>query len=144
MPWYMTQYPPVPTMPNGPDLPIEYFGTYIYAHKLDAAKSFARMRNIGEIVLGVSGEKRRPEPTVTDLMRRRRMTPRQRLEVVHAATFLGYLAMQSLGTPAHEVIGDEGFIHEVIHALLNGRPKRATVLTTLAHFEQRVPGYLPR
>jgi hypothetical protein len=143
MPWYMTQYPPIPTMPNSDGATvIGYFGTYLHARHRAEAESFVLARNIGEQIIGPSGAKTRPEPALSDLLRKRRLTPRDKLHVMHAATFLAYLVMQSLATPPHEVVGDEGFLHHVVHTMLYGTPTREHVIATVRYFERRVPGYL--
>jgi hypothetical protein len=146
MPWFLTQYPPIPTQPNSDgETVIGYFGTHIWARHMEEAKAFALARNIGEIIIGRSytSPKSRPHPLPSEMLRKRRLTPRQRIEVLHAVSFLAYLCVQSLGTPAHETVGDEGFVHETIHSLLSGTPQRAQMIATLEHYENRVPGYRP-
>jgi hypothetical protein len=147
MPWYMTQYPPLPTQSHPPNdktegVVIGFYGSCVWARKRREAEDMIVARNIGEAIVFVLGTKKRPEPTASEMFRKRTMTKRQALQAIHGVTFLAYLAMRSLATPPQDVVGDTGFLHEALHSLLSGEPRRAELIATLQFYERRVPGYL--
>lgn len=139
----MTAYPADPSHAIGTasDEIINSYSSYVWAKSERHARLLAKRRNIGEVVIGGS-QKAAPYPYLSELLRKRSMRPKDKIDAIHAATFLGYLLMQSCGAPPCDVIGDEGLVHQVIHCLAFGTPKRAHLAEVASYFERRVPGYV--
>ncbi len=115
------------------------YGTFIEARTRREAENYARRRGMGEVVAGQSlgGH---DVPRVSELVRKAR-TPRQKLDCLHAATFLGYMALQSKVCQPFEVLGDQGIVHEIIHSFAGGGRPRAELSAELARIEGLIPGF---
>lgn len=143
MTWFLCVYPPHPHMPVDIQDNIGDYSSFICASDLKAENRLARNRNIGEKVIcqwQPEGRKA-PYPKPSELMAKRSLTTRQRMDVIHGTCFLSYLLMQSMKTSPAAVVGDEGILHQVIHSMSFGRPSRKELIDTLRHYEQLVPGY---
>lgn len=149
MRWYHCHYPPRPEHANPRvdkrDEGIGSYSSFIRANSVKNARILARRRNIGEIVDGRWGttKSKTPYPLTSKMLLKSRLSKSQALDVIHSATFLSYLLMQSHSAPACDIVGDEGLLHQVIHSLCFGSPSRKDMAATLKYFEGRVPGYLP-
>lgn len=119
------------------------YSSFIRAPDRRAADRLARNRGIGEKVICEWAPEGRKAPYLkpSELMAKRALTARQRLELIHGVTWLSYILMQSMKTPPSIVLGDEGIVHQVIHCMISGRPLRSSLVATLQHFEQLAPGY---
>lgn len=102
------------------------YGSHIYAKNLFDAESFARMRCMGEKILGESESLLngygKPVPDEIDNPDFRNLSDYEFLhrlpQIIHSAIFLGYVAIKS-GRATVEILSDEGIIHQLNH-LLNG------------------------
>lgn len=146
--WYITSYPAFPGHKGAvdPDVPengavVGLYGSYIWARSLPDAKRKAKARGIGERVYGVIGRAMPYEP-VSAQLRRKCLTPKRRLAIIHGATFLAYLASRGLKLRPWQVLGDNGFLHELVHCMAHGEPGRKETIAMVADIERRVPGYL--
>lgn len=144
MPWYATEYEPWPVAAQqGSSL--DKYGSFIWAKSRKHAGAIAEQRRIGEIV----GERvrrkamPRPEPAASELLKAR-MTPAQRVEFLHAVVFLAFVYGRSRGADLCTLLGDEGLVHQAVHAMQHGSPPRAALAETIRHFERRTPGYVGR
>lgn len=104
-------------------------------------------RGLGEVL--VSNGK----PASREWLNRHRLSERLKrrggvgpLEV-HAACFLGFLAMKSQVAALDQILGDTGFTHEVIHHFTDAGPGPEHLLTWLIEearrLEDLIPGYCP-
>ncbi len=149
--WYICHYPARPehyfnwnATQDGDDL-VGSYSSFILANSEKHARALAKQRNIGEHVDGVLGaRKSRPYPLASELLAKRRLTPSGKIDVLHATTFLSYLLMQSHSAPPCDILGDEGLLHQVIHTIAFGSPKRTDMVAVLRYFEKMVPGYWPK
>lgn len=151
MPWYMTKYPAWPDQPKaGKDELVGYYSSFVFARGMDEAKRIVKARNIGEVIEGLWGGRvgkprlKNPHERPSDQLRRRKLTPRQRIDVIHNVCFLSYILQRSTGAPAQAILGDEGLLHQTVHCLQHGNPPRRALIDSLRHFERLVPGYWPR
>lgn len=109
MPWYATHYSAdfLGSPVRQPGRPTQgEFGTVIWARNTHDAEVICHQRGLGERVYSVSRKRAlpRPEPRPSDLLRKRKMTPKQRVDAIHAAGVslrdLGYGAGQTgVGSP---------------------------------------------
>lgn len=141
MPWYLCEYHAHPQWSaTGKGEPGAY-SSELWARGQRDANRVARIRGLGEKVLSMG----RGCPTFhaypSELILRRNDTRAKALEVVHAATFLAYVCMQAKLLLPYDVVGDEGIVHQTIHALANGSPTKRYVSIMLRHWEQRCPGW---
>ena len=143
MPWYATEYEPWPVEPIQVETPVGKYGSFIWASNEREARAFAKRRRIGETVTHVASRTRRPEPLPSELIRRS-MSPAQKLNFVHSVTFLSFLLAQSIGAPPHGLLGDEGLLHQAIHSMSIGWPRREPLRAIVRNFESRVPGFTRR
>jgi hypothetical protein len=146
MPWYATHYDAVmgravkeAGRPQGGD-----YTSFVWARNKYAAGLICHRRGIGESVFGPSGKKAlpRPERRLSDMLRKRKLSPRDRIGIIHAAAFLSGIWATANNRPAWDVLGDEGILHTIIHSLANGSPTRARVIDRVRAMEQQIPGYL--
>jgi hypothetical protein len=150
MSWFICHYPPRPSFtamrnPGDDDLVGDY-ASFIWANSEKHAAVLARRRNIGEVVDGKWGSRRsKPYRLPSELLLGRRIDKKKALDAVHSTAFLCYLLMQSHeDVPPCDIVGDEGLLHQVIHSLSLGWPRRKDMAATLKYFELGVPGYVPR
>ena len=145
MPWYETIYEPWPVAKQRDGSVLDKYGSFIWAKSRQHARALAEQRRIGEIVGGVARRKAtpRPEPAASELLKPR-MTPKQRVQFLHAVTFLAFVYGRSRGADLFTLLGDEGLVHQAVHAMQHGWPPRAELRETLRHFERRTPGYTGR
>lgn len=116
------------------------FGGVILARSLPEAKRLAKLRNIGERVCG-DGWKTDLSARPNRLMFCR--SEKKRLDAIHGAIYLGWLAVKSLTATVDEVFGDEGTVHDLLHVLDDGsRSSRHRLSERLAELENAVPGSL--
>lgn len=143
MPWYMCVYPAWPHMPTDPGNMVGDYSSFIRAKNLKQAEKLAAQRGLGERVIckwSPDGRKA-PYPLPSDLLRKRSLSPKQRMDIIHGTCFLSYLLMQSAKAPPSGILGDEGLLHQVIHSMSFGRPSRKQLIETMIYFERQVPGY---
>lgn len=146
MKWFIAEYR---AWPRGfvVDSPISTYTSFILARDLAHAKRLAKARNIGETLLGEGlrySRSKAPYRPPSVLLRKRRLTQALRLDVIHATCFLSFLLMRVKGVKGagvHAILGDEGIMHQVIHTLSFGFPRRKAVITALEGCERMVPGY---
>lgn len=120
------------------------YSSFIRATDLKAANRLARNRGIGEKVICQWQPEGRKVPYLkpSELLAKRSMTAKQRMDVIHGTCWLSYLLMQSMKVAPAATVGDEGILHQVIHSMSSGRPSRKALIDTLRHYEQLVPGYV--
>jgi hypothetical protein len=145
MAWYLTRYrawhPDSPPPVKGRW--VGHYSMFIWARSMPDAWRKAKARNIGERVECVWQRKGvRPYELPSVLLTRRRLTPRQRIDVIHAVIFLAYLVGRSQKAQLPELIGDEGLVHMTAHCLAFGWPTRKKLAPHIRRYERRVPGYL--
>lgn len=146
MPWYLTHY----NATRGKDVVkpgephVGEYGTYVWARNQKQAETICAQRGLGERVAQRWQARAlpRPEPRPSDLLRKRRMSARERLQVLHAATFtIGLWATARCQHP-WDVLGDEGVLHSLLHAItLRGVPHKP-MIERLRVMEREIPGYL--
>jgi len=150
MAWFLTEYRAWPDEALNDKSPIGAYSSFIWASSLRQARRLAKRRRIGERVMGQSlGRslgKRRPYSPPSIMLRKRRLTNRQKLDVVHGAVFLMFLlarqeSMGAMGVAA--ILGDEGLLHSLVHSLTTGWPRRKAVTRMMEDAERMVPGYWP-
>lgn len=146
MPWFLTHYAGAPgarVARPGMDSIGEY-GSFVWARTWREAETLCLRRGIGEHVVGRSGRRaaHRPEPRPSDLLRKRRLGPAERLGVVHAVCFLAGIWATSRNLPAWAVTADQAVLHDTIHCLSLGRPTRAEMIERLRVVEAETPGFL--
>jgi hypothetical protein len=155
MAWYLTAYRAMGTPPKRPPRrSVGAYGSYIWANSHRQARARARRRGIGEwLDLNAAGRPRtlngrRPPYMLPSEMLRKRWswTPKRRLELIHATTFLAFLLSNCrrgrTRLQHHQMLlGDEGLLHQVAHCMSLGTPRRRDLARTVANFERLVPGY---
>lgn len=101
------------------------FGSHIYAKSFKEAERIVVERNIGEIVIGISGGTTdgygRHVPEELENPDFRKINDYQFLnllpQIIHSANFLGFIAFKSGKIKIEELIGDHGVIHELVHLM---------------------------
>lgn len=141
MAWFLCNYPAWPKEPSL-KAPIGNYSSFIWARNLQEAKRLAKRRRIGERVMWERGNRGQPYIPPSKQMRKRHLTPKQRLNVIHAVCFLSYLASRAMKMGPEDTMGDEGFLHQTVHSLSIGFPRRRQMIAYLEEIERRVPGYL--
>ena len=142
--WFLTQYEPFPVAPVSVDDPSGTYGAFVWALTEREAEALCARRRIGETIIGRGGKRATPAPYQRpSAMLKTRMTHTQKLEFLHGTCFLCFLASRSLGASVFETLGDNGLMHEAIHAMSHGRPTRTHLAEMLAPIERKVPGYWP-
>ena len=147
MPWYATHYDPAlgkPVAEPGYPQAGEY-GSFVWARSRFEAESRCKRRGIGETLQRGTHQKKalpRPEPRASDLLRPRKMTPRQRIQAIHAATFVLGIWATANARPPWDVLGDEGVLHQIIHGLGLGIVRRSDLIDRMRVVEREIPGYL--
>jgi hypothetical protein len=135
MPWYLTEYA------NG-------YSSQVWGRSWSHARRIAKRRGLGETVMGLWSNMPNPRGTATmpasAHFRRRSPTKRQALDAIHALTFLCQLAIAGGLLKAGDVLDDCGLLHDAVHALSHGRPRRAEIIARIEALERLVPGYLAR
>lgn len=146
MPWYATHYDAALGKPVArPGFPqVGEYGSFVWAASPSAATAYCKRRGIGESITRREQKRAlpRPEPRVSDLLRRRRMTPRQKIQTVHAAAFVLGIWATANSRPAWDVLGDEGPLHQILHGLAWGGAKRRDLIERMRVIEREIPGYL--
>ncbi len=134
MPWFMTAYPALTGLPDKLHRAGSY-GCGIWARDLPDAVRLARLRGLRETV--VSGPLRGP---IDDFAPVSEMIAAgaQWDHVLHAAIFTGWAALRAGAAGADEVLGDAGFLHEIMHA----RAPRRRLIARAREIERLIPGWL--
>ena len=134
MPWFISEY-----VSSG-----RKYGADLWAKDFSDAKVVANRRGIGEAILGQGREHRKPFfgcGFPSDLIRQRVLAKKDAIAIVHGVTFLSYIAIESDTYNVGQVLGDTGWLHETIHCLANGNPKRTKMVKWLREVEFVVPGF---
>jgi hypothetical protein len=147
MPWYATHYDAALNKPVvEPGYPqVGEYGSFVWAPSRARAEARCRRRGIGEALMRGTYQRKalpRPEPRASDLLRPRKMSPQQRMQAIHAATFVLGLWATANGRPAWDVLGDGGTLHEIIHGMSLGLGRRADFVERMRVIEREIPGYL--
>lgn len=123
------------------------YGSYILAGSMNKAGEIARQRNIGETIIS--------NPIGVDVMPDYNgLTDEEFLnqlpQIVHAAVFLGYIALSAETVTRDELLGDEGVIHKLTHLLdpfcreeYNCAEEIVKVRKQLYLLQKKVPGAFP-
>lgn len=128
-------------MPVDAENEVGDYSSFIRARDMKQARKLALQRGLGERVLCLWGGKRAPYVRPSELLAKRSLTPKQRMDVIHGTCWLSYLLMQSMKTPPADTVGDEGILHQVIHYMSSGQPRKQGLIDSLRHYEHLVPGY---
>lgn len=142
MPWYLTCYNATPQ--EGKANPHSIVGSYsasVWAKTKRHAERLCRQRNIGEVVYGGPTQWQRIERP-SSLLAKRTLSHKDKLAVIHSVCFLSYCLMRCIKLPPWAVVGDKGLLHETVHCLSFGRPRRKELIAKLEHFESIVPGFI--
>ncbi len=141
MPWFICQYTAWPTDMLSDD-PVGDYSSFIYARSMRDANKIARIRRLNELVLCKwSRSNRSPYRRPSDQLRRRKLSHKQRFDIIHGLTFLSYILLRSRRAPPEQLVGDEGILHQAIHSLAYGYPSRRGLIPIIRAFEIRAPGY---
>ena len=118
------------------------FGHYIFARNRRHALKLARQRGLGE---RLEGEVSKPViySIPSKLLAKRLRTRAQALDAIHSLTFLCHLALSSGVAKPYQITGDKGVLHDAIHSLCFGQPRRRALIARVQELEARVPGFLP-
>lgn len=142
MPWYYSTYQPRIDLPE--EKRFGKFESAIHADSVEEARDYADLRNIGERLEDVRPFNKHPyQPPSEMLIREGELDRAEVLRAIHATTFLSYLLMQSKQLHPAQIVGDQGLLHEVVHHLELGDPKRHEIVEMLREHERLVPGYFP-
>ncbi len=146
MPWFMCEYSAYPKDKVRQRAEIGNYSSFIWANDRAHADALAAKRRLGEKVLCRWNKRGRNvpyEPPSTMLMKRR-LTPTQRIGVIHGVCFLGYILLRSYRAPVEGVLGDMWILHQVIHGMQFGFPPRKKLAEMVRHYERMAPGYWPQ
>lgn len=155
--WYQAYYAPDCRQVADEAPRVGLYGSYIFADNYDQALQFAAQRHLGERVealfipirnkIEAANGKRWPYTPPSAMLGWKPTYWRKkdnRLEFIHAVTFLSFLAVRSKVIRADlGVLGDGGILHEAIHCMQFGRPSRNKLREWLQGIEAAVPGYVP-
>ena len=140
---YVTEYWTNPAKQRGPvSATNAKYGSHLWARSMSDAEKIAKARGMGEKITGW-GRGRVGEPLPSDMLAKRNATPQQKIETLHAITFLGYVALQSEAAEPWEIVGDNGILHEAIHLFEFGGRDRKRLVQMCRDIESRVPGFAP-
>lgn len=140
--WYMVGYATGGVAHKGDPAKPGNYSAYVHANSLRHARDICRRRGIGERIVSPYARLRsRPYEPLSALLNSRKAKP---LQIVHAAIYLGWLAMRAGKIEANDLLHDEGLIHEIVHDLAprSGRSRRRHIPAVI-ELEKRVPGYWP-
>jgi hypothetical protein len=154
--WYLTRYAAEPGRRARPFSKakhaderswVSFYSSYIWATSWTNAERKARLRGIGEIVEGESCRRGNPERRPSELLAKRRLTLRDRLAIIHGATFVTFLLMncrrsRTMLDRSKMLVGDQGLLHQLVHCLSFGRPRRRKMIAMLDSFERKIPGFV--
>lgn len=144
MAWFLCAYRPWPKQWPNIKSPVGSYASFIWAKDLAAAKKIAAKRRIGERIILERGNRGRPFTPPSVQLRKRRLTPEQKLDVIHGAIFLAFLFQRTKKATAHNTLGDEGGLHLLVHHFTTGWPRKRRIVRILEIYERAVPGYWPQ
>ena len=141
--WYLTEYSPWGKKPL-PESPIGLYGSHIWARSFPDAERKAKLRGLGERVAGrvLMQKGARPHELPSQMVLSKRLSWKRKVRIIHATCFLCFLLARSNKWPTEGTMGDEGILHQVIHSLCIGWPRRKALSEMLAAAERMVPGYV--
>jgi hypothetical protein len=116
------------------------YGAHLWAETFKQAKSVANHRGLGETVVGPYAGRKKPYRYAHEVLRATRGHNRGMYPKLHALSYLGMIGLASGALTLQEVLGDEGFIHDMCHAKSGDL---AEITRRVVEAEKRVPGYLP-
>lgn len=115
------------------------YGSSISAVSRRSAMRIAKYRGLGETVEFYWNSY--GETLVSGLLRKRK---RNWPSIIHAATWLSYLAEKSNAATIDELYSDKGLFHETVHAWAipscDGAPSMSDLVKRWRDLEQRIPG----
>ncbi len=140
MPWYQTNYRAnwAPVDPKEEICRPGTYGAQIWAKSLRNAREIAQKRGMGEVIVGERGSQARPYRYASEVLAATRGHNRGMYPKLHALCYLGMVAMACGAATIQEVLGDEGFVHDICHA----RSVQKRLIERVKFIEKRVPGYL--
>lgn len=105
------------------------YGGDIWARSFKEAERLADKRSIGEKVIG-DGYRGGGLPRA-----------RTRLQKLHEAVYLGWIALESDRLTAEDLLGDKGIIHEFIHSMSGAKVKGLE--KRFRELQRQTPGHNP-
>lgn len=131
------------------------YGSHVWACDDEQAQKFIAMRGLNESISGETPPFRIGLPSET--VRKHKIH-----HALHAVVWLAYLARKTLGLDDEQTLGDKGFVHEMVHAVVNAETMygtagpevlarkqeiqnryRARIADQMFVIEQRIPGLTP-
>lgn len=146
--YFWTNYYSDRDRPHGPIIHGENnnYGSFVCASSIFEAETLCIRRNLGERLSHYGGQTiHRPRGNIPPSMMLDAAPP---MECVHAAVFLCYIALQSGVSKVHEILGDDGVLHALVHyyhlkTIMPGWTTKEYMIEKLRQLEAKVPGYLP-
>jgi hypothetical protein len=115
------------------------YGTFLEARTQKQAEQLASRRGMGETVCGHS-QGGHDVPRASKMVKAAMRWP-ERMECLHAISFLCYMALQAKVVQPYEVLGDQGVLHEAVHQFLYGGRRGPWIKRELERIEGLIPGY---
>ena len=119
------------------------YGGEIEARTIAGAERLALQRGLNERVIGMGADAKPRTQGIAELVLKPRRKPKDLLDALHEACFLGFVGLQSGTLTARELLGDGGLVHELVHKMSGHTTPDldARIAKMAREFECRVPGW---